>query len=58
MPSVSKAQHKLMQIAAHTKGGFGGVPQKVGQEFAMADQAQGNTGQTAKPAFPTTMQEN
>ena len=26
-----------MQIAAHTKGGFGGVPQKVGKEFAKAD---------------------
>ena len=37
MPSKSAAQHKLMQIAAHTKGGFGGVPQKVGKEFAKAD---------------------
>jgi hypothetical protein len=37
MPSKSPAQHKLMQIAAHTKGGFGGVPQKVGKEFAKAD---------------------
>jgi hypothetical protein len=26
-----------MQIAAHTKGGYGGVPQKVGKEFAKAD---------------------
>ena len=26
-----------MQAAAHTKGGFGGVPQKVGKEFAAAD---------------------
>ena len=26
-----------MQIAAHTKGGFGGVPQKVGKEFSKAD---------------------
>ena len=26
-----------MQAAAHTKGGFGGVPQKVGKEFAKAD---------------------
>jgi hypothetical protein len=38
MPSKSPAQHKLMQIAAHTKGGFGGVPQKVGKEFAKADE--------------------
>ena len=26
-----------MEIAAHTKGGYGGVPQKVGKEFAKAD---------------------
>ena len=38
MPSVSAKQHKLMEIAAHTKGGFGGVPQKVGKEFAAADE--------------------
>lgn len=37
MPSNSPKQHKLMEIAAHTKGGFGGVPQKVGKEFAAAD---------------------
>jgi hypothetical protein len=37
MPSKSPAQHRLMQAAAHTKGGFGGVPQKVGKEFAKAD---------------------
>jgi hypothetical protein len=37
MPSKSPAQKRLMQAAAHTKGGFGGVPQKVGKEFAMAD---------------------
>ncbi len=28
-----------MQIAAHTKGGYGGVPQSVGKEFAAADAA-------------------
>ena len=38
MPSKSKAQHNLMEAAAHTKGGFGGVPQKVGKEFVRADQ--------------------
>jgi len=27
-----------MQAAAHTKGGFGGVPQKVGKKFAKADE--------------------
>jgi hypothetical protein len=37
MPSKSPAQHRLMQAAAHTKGGFGGVPQKVGKEFVRAD---------------------
>jgi hypothetical protein len=38
MPSKSPAQHRLMQAAAHTKGGVGGVPQKVGKEFAKADE--------------------
>ena len=38
MPSKSSAQHRLMQAAAHTKGGFGGVPQKVGKEFVKADE--------------------
>ena len=37
MPSKSPAQHRLMQAAAHTKGGFGGVPQKVGKEYIRAD---------------------
>jgi hypothetical protein len=37
MPSKSPAQARLMQAAAHTKGGFGGVPQKVGKEFVKAD---------------------
>ncbi len=39
MPSKSPAQKKLMRIAAHTKGGFGGVPQSVGKEFESADEA-------------------
>ena len=38
MPSKSKAQEKLMRIAAHTKGGYGGVPSKVGKEFEKADE--------------------
>jgi hypothetical protein len=38
MPSKSPAQHKLMEIAAHTKGGYGGVPQKVGKEFVKSDE--------------------
>jgi len=37
MPSKSPAQHRLMEAAAHTPGGFGGVPQKVGAEFTAAD---------------------
>ena len=37
MPSTSPAQRKLMAIAAHTPGGYGGVPQAVGQEFHNAD---------------------
>ena len=37
MPTKTPAQHRLMEAAAHTKGGFGGVPQKVGKEFAKAD---------------------
>ena len=39
MPSKSPAQEKLMRIAAHTKGGYGGVPQSVGEEFEKADEA-------------------
>ena len=38
MPSKSPAQHRLMEAAAHTKGGFGGVPQNVGKEFVKADE--------------------
>lgn len=37
MPTKSPAQKRLMQAAAHTKGGFGGVPQKVGKDFVSAD---------------------
>ena len=38
MPSKSPAQHRLMEAAAHTPGGYGGVPQSVGKEFAKADE--------------------
>ncbi len=41
MPSKSKKQARLMAAAAHTKGGFGGVPQKVGKEFNKADKGTG-----------------
>lgn len=41
MPSANAAQRKLMNIAAHTPGGYGGVPQKVGADFHAADKAAG-----------------
>lgn len=41
MPSKSPAQARLMAAAAHTKGGYGGVPQKVGKEFNQADKGTG-----------------
>lgn len=37
MPSKSPSQHRLMEAAAHTPGGYDGVPQAVGKEFAKAD---------------------
>lgn len=37
MPSKSASQRRLMAAAAHTKGGYGGVPQSVGKEFNNAD---------------------
>jgi len=43
MPSTSSAQHRLMEAAAHTPGGYGGVPQSVGKEFAAADDAPGSS---------------
>lgn len=42
MPSKSPAQKRLMAAAAHTKGGYGGVPQAVGKEFNQADKAKGS----------------
>lgn len=36
MPILSKAQGRLMQAAAHTPGGYGGVPQSVGKKFVAA----------------------
>jgi hypothetical protein len=51
MPSKSLAQHKLMEAAAHTKGGFGGVPQKVGKDFVKADRMKkGGVAQSLKTA--------
>ena len=39
VPTVSPAQHRLMEAAAHTPGGYGGVPQSVGKEFVEKDSA-------------------
>lgn len=41
MPVKSQSERRLMQAAAHTKGGYGGVPQSVGREFVQADKALG-----------------
>ena len=41
MPSVSPAEARLMAAAAHTKGGYDGVPQSVGKEFNQADKGTG-----------------
>jgi hypothetical protein len=51
MPSVSAKQAKLMSIAAHTPGGYGGVPQAVGAEFHAADagKSYGAGGHKGKP---------
>lgn len=46
MPSVSEKQAKLMRIAAHTKGGYDGVPQKVGKEFESADETKSSKKRT------------
>jgi hypothetical protein len=50
MPSKSPAQHRLMEAAAHTKGGVGGVPQKVGKEFVEADEGKFKRGGRAQQA--------
>ena len=52
MPSKSPAQQRLMQAAAHTKGGYGGVPQKVGKEFVKDDKAK----QSVKPSTKSRSQ--
>lgn len=41
MPSKSPAQARLMAAAAHTKGGYDGVPQSVGKDFNSADKGTG-----------------
>jgi hypothetical protein len=44
MPSKSPKQARLMAAAAHTPGGYGGVPQSVGKEFNSADKGTGIIG--------------
>ena len=41
MPSKTPAQARLMAAAAHSPGGYGGVPQSVGREFNQADKGGG-----------------
>jgi hypothetical protein len=41
MPARSASQMRLMQAAARSRGGYGGVPQKVGKDFVKADKAEG-----------------
>lgn len=48
MPSTSPRQARLMAMAAHTKGGAGGVPQAVGKEFNEADKGTGVLSKGAK----------
>ena len=50
MPSKSPAQARLMAAAAHTKGGYGGVPQSVGKEFNKADAGTGILSKKTKRA--------
>lgn len=53
MPSKSASQHRLMEAAAHTPGGYGGVPQSVGRDFADADK-----GRTFKAGSPKSAEEH
>jgi len=61
MPSKSPAQARLMAAAAHTPGGFGGVPQSVGKEFNQADAGSGILSHNKKASrekfHSTTMKE-
>lgn len=47
MPSKSPTQARLMAAAAHTPGGYGGVPQAVGREFNRADVRRSHRGKAA-----------
>lgn len=49
MPSKSPKQHHLMEAAAHTLSGYGGVPQKVGRDFVNADKRKGPKSKIRRP---------
>ena len=51
MPSKSPAEARLMAAAAHTPGGYGGVPQSVGEEFNKADEGKGIIKPKRKPVL-------
>jgi hypothetical protein len=62
MPSKTPAQKRLMAAAAHTPGGFGGVPQDVGKEFNNADKGKkfhggGSVAPSAEQAFENNLAE-
>ena len=44
MPAKSASQERLMEAAAHTPGGYGGVPQSVGKEFTRSDSSEACAG--------------
>lgn len=59
MPSKTPAQKRLMAAAAHTKGGFGGVPQSVGKEFNQADKGtKFNKGGSVAPSNEQAFENN
>lgn len=60
MPSKSPAQKRLMAAAAHTPGGYGGVPQSVGKEFNQADKAQkfNKGGEVCAPSSEQSFENN
>lgn len=47
MPSKSASQHRLMEAAAHTKGGYHGVSEAVGKDFVAADKKKKSKTHTA-----------
>ena len=49
MPSVSAKQHRAMEAAAHGHSTLG-IPQKVGKEYAAADEAKAKPKKYAKGA--------